>query len=101
VKVNESGVMLLMATAGGLEDPTGPNVAVVELRKSDPRTVTLCPPPPGPDAGVSDAIAGPANVYRPAYVSQHVFAAHPVSPSVSSESTQTSVGWVESWTAAE
>jgi hypothetical protein len=81
-----------------------PNVAVVELAKSDPKTVTLCPPPPGPEDGDSDETAGAAKVNRAMYVFQQLFdVVQPVSVllCVSSDVTHTSVGCPGSCTAAE
>jgi hypothetical protein len=95
---------MLIAMVGGLGDEDGPNVAVVEFAKSDPKTVTLCPPPPGPEDGVNDETFGPASVYRAMYVFQQLFTVgqpEPVSPWVSSDTTQTSVGWSASCTAPE
>ena len=86
--MNESGVRLLGVKGRGLEED-GPNVAVVELAKSDPKTVTLCPPPPGPEDGVSDETVGAAKVYRAMYVSQQLFGVgQPASPLLSSDTTQ-------------
>ena len=66
VKVNESGVRLLTV----IGDPA--KVTVVPVAKSEPATVTTCPPPPDPDDGVSEEIDGPAKVYRAMNVFQHV-----------------------------
>ena len=98
VNVNESGVRLVTVT------PVPLIVALVPVAKSEPATVTSWPPPAGPEAGVSDAIDGAANVYRPMKVFQHVFAVvhgATVFPSLSSETTHTSVGCAASCTAPE
>ena len=80
------------------------NARVEPTAKSDPDTVTSVPPVAGPSAGVNDDIDGPAKVYRPTNVFQQVFALAqlvPVLPSVSSDTTHTSVGCSASCTAVE
>ena len=80
-----------------------PSVAVVGFAKSEPDT-SSSPPPAGPEAGVSAETVGNANVYRAMYVFQQLEALAqpvPVSPSLSSDTTHTSVGCDGSCTAAE
>ena len=100
VNVNASGVSepVVIGTVAPLK------VSELSAPKSEPLTVTSSPPEAGPAAGVSAEITGPAKVYRPMNVSQHVFAFAqlvPVSALVHSETTQTSVGCDGSCTAAE
>src|ERR1700730_1561832 len=101
VNVNESGKIepAVIATGAPLK------LSVVSGAKSEPVTATSSPPDAGPAPGHNAETVGRATVYLPMNVFQHVLAVAqvvvPVLPSVSADSTQTSVGCDASCTAAE
>ncbi len=96
--VNDSGVRSLIA----IPDP--PKVTVVSGAKSNPLTVTVCPPTTGPDGGVSEVIVGPASVSWSIRVFQQELAVAQIPsmvPSSDPETTHTSFGFAGSCAAPE